>query len=118
MHQTLNMATPKKRLAPKHQVWVDVRKRLRLSHVHIQMARELGLNPKKLGGLANHNQERWKSPLPQFLEELYFERFGKDRPEVVRTIEELAQTKQKQHGSTPVPAPSEPDNGIDDDCPF
>jgi len=30
------------------------------------MARELGMNPKKFGGLANHDQESWKSPLPQF----------------------------------------------------
>jgi len=87
------------------------------------MARELGLNPKKFGGLANHHQERWKAPLPQFIEELYLKRFGKDRPEVVRTIEELAQPKQKRHGptqqgTTPMAAPSEPDDENDDDCPF
>ena len=60
------------------------------------MARELGLNPKKLGSIANHDQERWKSPLPQFIEELYLERFGKDRPEVVMTIEQIVQKKQKK----------------------
>ena len=31
------------------------------------MARELGLNPKKFGGLANHRQEPWKLPLPEFI---------------------------------------------------
>ena len=89
------MADNKKRLTPKYQVWVDARNKFRLSHAHIQMARELGLNPKKLGSLANHDQERWKSPLPQFIEELYLERFGRDRPEVVRTIEELSQKQQR-----------------------
>jgi len=40
------------------------------------MARELGLNPKKLGSLDNHHQEPWKLPLGQFIEELYAKRFG------------------------------------------
>jgi hypothetical protein len=43
------------------------------------MARELGLNPKKFGGLANHKQEPWKVPLPDFIEELYKKRFKKIR---------------------------------------
>jgi hypothetical protein len=37
--------------------WIDARQRFRLSHAHVQMARELGMNPKKLGKLANHDQE-------------------------------------------------------------
>lgn len=57
--------------------------------MHIQMARELGLNPKKFGKLANHRQEPWKRPLPEFIAHLYVERFGKV-PNVVRTIEEVA----------------------------
>ena len=48
------------------------------------------MNPKKLGGLANHDQERWKAPLPQFIEDLYFKRFSKDRPERVVSLEERA----------------------------
>ena len=40
----------KKKIPVKNQIWIDVRKRFRLSDVHIQMARELGLNPKKLVG--------------------------------------------------------------------
>jgi hypothetical protein len=31
-----------------------------LSHEHVQMARELGMNPKKLEKLDNHHQEPWK----------------------------------------------------------
>ena len=77
----------KKKIPVKDQIWIDARKRFRLSDVHIQMARELGLNPKKFGKLANHKQEPWKLPLPDFIEELYFKRFKKDRPEVVKSIE-------------------------------
>jgi hypothetical protein len=72
----------------KQQAWIDARKRHRLSHAHVQMARELGMNPKKLGKMDNHDQEPWKMPLRQFIEHLYFERFGKERPEVVLSIED------------------------------
>jgi len=37
--------------------WIDARKKYQLSHAQVQMARELGLNPKKLSGMANHKQE-------------------------------------------------------------
>lgn len=52
------------------------------------MARELGMNPRKLGKLDNHDQERWKEPLPDYLEHLYRKRFGREGPEVVISIEE------------------------------
>jgi hypothetical protein len=45
------------------------------------MARDLGLNPKKLGKLDNHRQEPWKLPLPAFIEHLYRKRFGKGPPQ-------------------------------------
>jgi hypothetical protein len=75
------------------QSWIDARRRFGLSHAHVQMARELGMNPKKLGKLANHNQEPWKLPLPQFIAMLYVKRFGKPGPDPVRTIEEIAVAK-------------------------
>ncbi len=78
------------KLDKKLQDWVVARKRHRLSDAHVQMARELGMNPTKLGSLDNHRQERWKAPLPEFIEQLYEERFHRTRPEVVRSIEESA----------------------------
>ena len=42
------------------QAWIDARRRYNLSHAHVQLARELGMNPKKLGGLSSPKQERWK----------------------------------------------------------
>jgi hypothetical protein len=59
----------------------------------MQMAREPGMNPKKLGKLDNHDQEPWKLPLPEFIAKLYFKRFGKERPDAVRSIEETAAAK-------------------------
>jgi hypothetical protein len=64
------------------QAWIDARKSFHLSHAQIQMARELGMNPKNLGGLANHRQETWKMPLPEFIEQLYFKSFGRHEPQV------------------------------------
>ena len=46
------------------------------------------------GKLANHKQEPWKLPLPDFIEELYFKRLKKDRPKVVKSTLML----HKQHG--------------------
>ena len=70
-------------------IWIETRKRYRLSHAQIQMARELGMNPKKFGSLANHQQERWKAPLPEFIQHLYFKKFGKEQPDNVISIEAL-----------------------------
>lgn len=64
----------------KMQAWDDARKRHHLSHVQVQMARELGMNPAKLGKMDNHKQEPWKIPLPEFIEELYRKRFRRDTP--------------------------------------
>ena len=69
--------------------WLIAQKRHRLSDKQVQMARELGLNPDKLGKIDNHKQETWKSPLPQFIEEIYFKRFKKTEPATVKSIKEL-----------------------------
>jgi hypothetical protein len=84
----------KKLSVPAHlQLWIEARRKFRLSHAHVQMAFELGLNPKKLGKLDNHHQEPWKLPLPDFIVKLYRKRYGKDRPDTVRSIEEMAAAK-------------------------
>jgi len=65
------------KIPDRYQPWIEARKRFHISDTHIQMARELGLNPKKFGGLANTKQEPWKVLLPEFIEELYFQHFKK-----------------------------------------
>jgi hypothetical protein len=92
-----NPTTPKPARIPDHlQTWITARNRHRLSHAHVQMARELGMNPKKLGKLDNADQEPWKLPLPAFIESLYQKRFGKDRPDVVHSIEERARLLERK----------------------
>jgi hypothetical protein len=70
------------------QAWIEARKRHGLSHGQVQMARELGMNPQKLGKLNNHDQEPWKMPLRQYIQHLYFKRFGKEHPDIIESIEE------------------------------
>jgi hypothetical protein len=62
------------------------------------MARELGMNPKKFGKLDNHQQERWKLPLGQFIEECYRKRFGR-LPTTVLSIEERARLEEKKRAA-------------------
>lgn len=81
------------------QVWIDTRTRHHLSDTHMQMARELGMNPKKLGKIDNRWQEPWKLPLPDLIEHPYFKRFGKRRPDVVVSIEDRA----RQEGDRKAP---------------
>jgi hypothetical protein len=86
-----------KKHVPNHlQGWMDARKKFHLSHEQVQMARELGLNPKKLGKLANHKQEPWKMPLPQFIEHLYRKHFGRNHAATVMSIEEKVELEHRK----------------------
>ncbi len=87
----------KKEFTPnKLRPWVEARKKYHLSHAQIQMAREIGLNPKKFGSLANHKQEIWKATLPEYIGHLYEKRFKKTQPGDVRSIEIKLKEKSKR----------------------
>ena len=83
-------------IPPKLLPWVEARSRFKLTHAEVQMARELGMNPKKLGGIANERQEPWKVPLKEFITNCYHKSYGRALPEHVRSIEELAKDVQKR----------------------
>jgi len=83
--------------------WIEARKRYRLSHAQVQMARELGLNPKKLGGKANHHQEPWKMPLPLYIEYLYQRQFGRKVPDEVGSVEEKVAEKRARKEASKAP---------------
>jgi hypothetical protein len=80
----------------KYRAWIEAQRRYHLSDAQVQMARELGLNPHKFGKLANEKQEPWKKPLPEFIEEIYYKRFGRKQPEVVRSIEQMVQDQREK----------------------
>lgn len=76
-------------MAVKIEKWVTAQKKHKLSDKHVQMARELGLNPDKLEKIDNHKQETWKAPLPQFIEEIYYKRFKREEPVTVRSLKDI-----------------------------
>lgn len=84
------MSKNKSRIPHKFLPWIDARKKYCLSHRHVQMARELGMNPKRFANMANTENKPWKLPLPQYIESLYIERFEKESPDAILTIEEMA----------------------------
>ncbi len=107
--------SPRKLFIPqKLRPWIEARRRFHLSHAQVQMARELGMNPKKLGKLDNHKQERWKLPLPLFIEDCYRKRFGKAQPDPrpieAKVAEKAAKKADRKQTHTISP------EGVD--CPF
>jgi hypothetical protein len=84
------------RIPTKLKPWFEARRRFKLSHAHTQMARELGMNPRKLGSLAGGGQEPWKLPLPEFIVECYRKSFSRSEPEHVRSLEEVVQAEEKR----------------------
>src|SRR6266481_5389322 len=84
------------RIPTKLKPWFEARRRFKLSHAHTQMARELGMNPRKLGSLTDGGQEPWKLPLPEFIVECYRKSFGRSEPEHVRSLEEVVQAEERR----------------------
>ena len=78
------------RIPHKFLPWIDARKKFRLTDAQIQMARELGLSPKRFGKYADRKDQPWKLPLAEFIQALYEKQFGKTCPDEVRSMEQLA----------------------------
>jgi hypothetical protein len=60
----------------REEAWRNAKKICRLSRRQVEMARSLGMNPKKLPGLRPSPQQRWKLPVGEFIEACYWKRFG------------------------------------------
>ena len=70
-------------MAARHQAddeeaWRNAKKICRLNAQQVEMARALGMNPKKLPRLRPSPQQRWKLPVGEFIESCYWKRFGGD----------------------------------------
>lgn len=68
----------KKGQAHHDEAWRSAAKKCHLSARQVEMARSLGMNPKKLPRLRPGPQQRWKLPVGEFIEECYWKRFGND----------------------------------------
>jgi hypothetical protein len=76
--------------------WIIARKKHKLTDKQVQMARELGLSPDKLGKIDNHKQEPWKAPLTEFIEEIYLKQFKKSEPDNIKSIEQIIATEKNK----------------------
>src|SRR5207244_3049910 len=66
------------RRAHDEEAWTSAKKICPLTARQVEMARALGMNPRKLPGLRPSPQQRWKLPVGDFIEERYRKRFGGD----------------------------------------
>ena len=60
------------------EVWRDAKRICKLNARQVEMARALGMNPKKLPGLRPSPDQHWKLPVSEFIESCYCKRFGGD----------------------------------------
>jgi len=102
----------KKHRAHDEEAWRNAKKICRLSVRQLEMARALGLNPKKLPGLRPSPQQRWKLPVGEFIEEIYSKRFGGDplkhRPHLPKPNSKLSPPQPDLHAPERLP-----DAGLD-----
>lgn len=61
------MAT--KRRAHHEEAWTNAKEICQLTPRQVEMARALGMNPRKLPGLRPSPAQRWKLPVGEFIEE-------------------------------------------------
>jgi hypothetical protein len=71
----------KKHRADDEAAWTNAKTICRLTARQVEMARVLGMNPRKLPGLRPSPRERWKLPVGEFIEECYRKRLGVDAGE-------------------------------------
>jgi len=60
----------------KDELWKEAYKKCRLSTKHIQMAKELGLNPKSLIKNIPNPKQKWKIPVREWIEQMYAKRWS------------------------------------------
>ncbi|MEK7676717.1 MAG: hypothetical protein AAB676_12875 [Verrucomicrobiota bacterium] len=60
--------------------WADAQQRCRLSVEVMAMAKELGLNPRSLIKNIPNRSEPWKLPVKDWVQNMYFKRFGNRTP--------------------------------------
>ena len=60
------------------EAWRNAKEICQLNAQQVEMARALGMNPKKLPRLRPSPQQRWKLPVGEFIEACYRKRFGDD----------------------------------------
>ena len=61
------------------ELWIEAKKRCKLNEEEIQMAKEMGLNPKSLIKNIPNKNEQWKAPVRIWIRDMYEEQFGRNK---------------------------------------
>jgi hypothetical protein len=69
--------------------WVEAKRQCGLSDAQVQMARDLGMNPKRLIGSESTTQGLKQTPLALRIENLYLRRFSKLLPDSVVPLRQM-----------------------------
>ena len=75
------MPKKKKKKKISEDSWSLAKTKYHLSSCQIEMAKKLGMNPKKFGSPVPNKSEPWKKLLGQFIEKCYYKRFKRREPE-------------------------------------
>jgi hypothetical protein len=78
-----------KETADQLQSWVKVKRQGALTDAHVQMARELGMNPRRLTESESIAQGLTQPSLRQRIENLYLKRFKRPLPDAVAPLRQL-----------------------------
>ena len=68
------LTMPNKKKQPKNKkdmLWIEAKRRCRLNNEDIRMAKEMGLNPRSLIKNIPSMSEQWKSPVKDWIHEMY-----------------------------------------------
>jgi hypothetical protein len=76
-------------LPPRLAAWSRARDRFTLSPAQVQMARDLGLDPKRLGRLDRGDEDPGVT-VAERIERLYRDTFDREQPDTVESLEEIA----------------------------
>ncbi|MFT4538174.1 MAG: hypothetical protein ACI841_004900 [Planctomycetota bacterium] len=76
------------RIPDKLRQWISARERFGLSHADVQMGRELGFNPRKLGEKAKKQEP--EVTVVELIQKSFVARFKKECPEQAMSIEDRA----------------------------
>ena len=66
-------------MAYNKELWLEAKRRCKFNDEEIQMAKEMGLNPKSLIKSIPNKNEQWKLPVKIWIRDMYEDRFGKTR---------------------------------------
>jgi hypothetical protein len=85
------------------EAWSSAKKACRLNARQVEMARALGMNPRKLPGLRPSPRQRWKLPVGRFLRRRFrLDTYGRHRGGHTLTTTRTTTTSRSEEAMSPV----------------